>query len=188
MEQDIDCLHRSISILQWDSRRLGRWSFHCLEDMCAFIWWYVNLSLIWYYEPKKKQTLMTPMRHIQVDDGWRNADTCSYRVGRCSTTTWSLQLRHTCLLNIASSSYLNIESQQRFLALIPRSLTSDSAELLEQGRLGRAMLWSKLKGYRYQLDQLHQVNRQLADELGALGVELERGIDRNLGHCWIASF
>ena len=92
----------------------------------------------------------------------------------------SLHLLDRCLI-----SYPNIESQQRFLATahIPRSLASDAAsaaidvkeleaaaELLEQGR---AMLWSKLKGYRYPLDQLHQVNRLLADELGALGVELE---------------
>ena len=35
------------------------------------------------------------------------------------------------------------------------------------------MLWSNLKGYR-SLDQLHQADRQLAEELRALGVELER--------------
>ena len=92
----------------------------------------------------------------------------------------SLQLLDRCLI-----SFPNIESQQKFLAIahMPRSLASDATsaaidtkdleaavELLEQGR---AMLLSKLKGYRYPLDQLRQVNRHLADELGALGVELE---------------
>ena len=79
----------------------------------------------------------------------------------------------------------NIESQQKFLvSRMPRSLASDAAsaaidakELETAGELlgqGRAMLWSKLRGYRHPLDQLHQVNRQLADELGIIGVELER--------------
>jgi hypothetical protein len=61
----------------------------------------------------------------------------------------------------------NVESQQHFLAKashIPRSLASDAAsaaidanelevavELLEQGR---AILWSKMGGYRYPLDEL----------------------------------
>ena len=112
-------------------------------------------------------------------------------MGRCSTTTSHSSIIRACsislrLLERCLISFPNIESQQRFLATarIPQSLASlvasaaidanepeVAAELLEQGR---AMLWSKLKGYRYPLDQLHQVNRQLADELGALGVELER--------------
>jgi len=92
----------------------------------------------------------------------------------------SLHLLDRCLL-----SYPDVESQQRFLATvhIPRSLASDAAsaaidankpevavELLEQGR---AILWSRMKGYRYPLDQLRQVNRQLADDFGTLSVQLE---------------
>ena len=98
--------------------------------------------------------------------------------------------------------YPDIKSQQKFLATvhpdinthwrqnfvviarIPKSLASDAAsaaidaedletaiELLEQGR---AILWSKMKGYRYLLDPLRQVNRELADALEKTSVQLER--------------
>ena len=98
--------------------------------------------------------------------------------------------------------YLDINSQQKFLATVHldinshqwqnsvaiahvlRSLASDAAsaaidaedletvvELLEQGR---AILWSKMKGYRYPLDPLHQVNGQLADAFKKISVQLER--------------
>ena len=94
------------------------------------------------------------------------------------------------LLDCCLVFYPDIDSQQRFLATtiadIPRlgSLASDAAaaaaidaenletavELLEQGR---AILWSKLKGYRYPLDSLCQVNSQLADALEKTSVQLE---------------
>ena len=82
--------------------------------------------------------------------------------------------------------YPDIDSQQNFIATshIPRSLASDAAsaaidaedletavELLEQGR---AILWSKMKGYRHPLDPLRQVNRQLADALEKISIQLER--------------
>ena len=93
----------------------------------------------------------------------------------------TLHLLDRCLI-----FYPDIDSQQKFLvtAGIPRSLASDAAsaaidaedlgmavELLEQGR---AILWSKMKGYRYPLDPLRQVNRQLADALEKISVQLER--------------
>ena len=82
-------------------------------------------------------------------------------------------------------SHPSVESQQRFLATahIPRSLASDAAsaaiyagdlqaavELLEQGR---SILWSKMEGYRSPLDQLCQVDNELADLLQTLSIELE---------------
>jgi hypothetical protein len=81
--------------------------------------------------------------------------------------------------------YPDIDSQQKFLATAhTRSLASDAAsaaidaedletavELLEQGR---AILWSKMKGYRYPLDPLRQVNRQLADALEKISMQLEQ--------------
>ena len=82
--------------------------------------------------------------------------------------------------------HLDIDSQEKFLPIgrMQKSLASDAAsaaidaddletavELLEQGR---AILWSKMKGYRYPLDPLRQVNRQLADALEKTSVQLER--------------
>lgn len=43
-------------------------------------------------------------------------------------------------------------------------------EFLEQGR---AILWSKMKGYRHPLDYLHEVNRALADQFKKLCGQLE---------------
>ncbi|KDR70891.1 hypothetical protein GALMADRAFT_159709 [Galerina marginata CBS 339.88] len=99
-----------------------------------------------------------------------------------SAYTISLHLLDRCLI-----SHPDIESQQSFLATahVPESLASDAAsaainagnlelavELLEQGR---AILWSKMDGYRYPLDQLCQVEggAQLADRLKTLNAELE---------------
>ena len=82
-------------------------------------------------------------------------------------------------------SYPEVESQQKFLATaqIPKSLASDAAstaidsqdleaavELLDQGR---AILWSKMGGYRRPLDQLHNVKVQLADQFERVSVQLE---------------
>jgi CHAT domain-containing protein len=82
--------------------------------------------------------------------------------------------------------YPDVDSQQKFLATIhiPKSLASDAAsaaidagdlvtavELLEQGR---AIIWSKMKGYRHPLDPLRQVNRQLADALENINAQLEQ--------------
>ena len=93
----------------------------------------------------------------------------------------SLHLLDRCLI-----FYPDVDSQQKFLvnAHIPRSIASDAAsaaidagdletavELLEQGR---AILWSKMKGYRYPLDPLRQVNRHLADTFEERSLQLER--------------
>ena len=92
----------------------------------------------------------------------------------------SFQILNHCLI-----SYPSVESQQKFLATahIPRSLSSDAAsaaidagnlevavELLEQGRV---ILWSKMEQFRHPLDQLRQVNRELADLLQTLSIERE---------------
>ena len=92
----------------------------------------------------------------------------------------SLQLLDRCLI-----SYPDVDLQQKFLATaqIPKSLASDAAaaaidaqdleaavELLDQGR---AILWSKMEGYRCPLDQLRQVDVQLADQFESVSVRLE---------------
>jgi CHAT domain-containing protein len=97
---------------------------------------------------------------------------CAYSV--------SFQILHHCLI-----SYPSIESQQTFLATahIPKSLASDAAsaaidagdleaavELLEQGRV---ILWSKMEQYKHPLDQLRQVDKELADLLQTLSIERE---------------
>jgi len=93
----------------------------------------------------------------------------------------SLRLLDRCLI-----SYPDVESQQKFLATaqIPKSLASDAAsaaidaqdfeaavELLDKGR---AILWSKMEGYRYPLEQLRQIDGQLADQFESVSVQLER--------------
>ena len=92
----------------------------------------------------------------------------------------SFQILNRCLI-----SYPSIESQQSFLATahIPKSLASDAAsaaidagdlkaavELLEQGRV---ILWSNMEQYRHPLDQLRQVDRELADLLQTLSIQRE---------------
>jgi CHAT domain-containing protein len=89
------------------------------------------------------------------------------------------------ILNHCLILYPSVESQQTFLASadVPQSLASDAAsaaidagdleaavELLEQGRV---ILWSKMEQYRHPLDQLRQVDRELADLLQTLGTECE---------------
>ena len=39
---------------------------------------------------------------------------------------------------------------------------------------GRAILWSKLRGYRHPLDELRSINKKLADQFEVLSGELER--------------
>ena len=76
-----------------------------------------------------------------------------------------------------------IESQQNLLATVPKALALDAAsssinrgefksaiELLEQGR---AVLWSKLRGYRHPLDKLRTIDKELFDQFEALSSQLE---------------
>ena len=72
----------------------------------------------------------------------------------------------------------------KFLATANISLASDAASAAIDAKdleaavkfldLGRAILWSKMAGYRYPLDQLRQVHRELADNLETLSGQLER--------------
>ena len=76
-----------------------------------------------------------------------------------------------------------IESQQNLLATVPKALAMDAAsssinrgefksaiELLEQGR---AVLWSKLRGYRHPLDKLRSIDKELFDQFETLSGQLE---------------
>jgi len=94
----------------------------------------------------------------------------------------SLTLLDRCLIATPT-----VESQQKFLATtatVPKSLASDAAssaidagqlkaavELLEQGR---AILWSKMRGYRHPLEGLRDIDRELADQFEMLSGQLER--------------
>jgi hypothetical protein len=80
-----------------------------------------------------------------------------------------------------------VGSRQKFLAdtgIVPRSLASDAAssaielgqleeavELLEQGR---AILWSQLRGYRHPLEELRDIDGELAHHFEYVSGELER--------------
>ncbi|KDR68028.1 hypothetical protein GALMADRAFT_79204 [Galerina marginata CBS 339.88] len=89
------------------------------------------------------------------------------------------------LLDRCFISRPTVQLQHKFLAgaEIPKSLASDAAsaaidaieltvavELLEQGR---AILWSKIEGYRHPLDQLRHVDSELADHVENLSRQLE---------------
>ena len=76
-----------------------------------------------------------------------------------------------------------IESQQSLLAIVPKALALDAAsssidrgefrsaiELLEHGR---AVLWSKLRGYRHPLDKLRTIDKELFDQFETLSGQLE---------------
>ena len=76
-----------------------------------------------------------------------------------------------------------IESQQHLLTTVPKSLALDAAsssisrgdlrsaiELLEQGR---AVLWSKLRGYRHPHDKLRTIDKELFDQFETLSGQLE---------------
>ncbi|KDR67694.1 hypothetical protein GALMADRAFT_257969 [Galerina marginata CBS 339.88] len=90
------------------------------------------------------------------------------------------------LLDRCFFSRPTVQLQHKFLAgaEIPKSLASDAAtaaidagdlvvavELLEQGR---AILWSKIEGYRHPLDHLRQVDSELADHVESLSRQLEQ--------------
>ena len=101
--------------------------------------------------------------------------------------------KHSSILNAYSTALTcldrsvtvtpTVQSWQKSLAKVPRSLASDAAssaieadhletavELLEQGR---TMLWSKMRGYRHSLDKLRDVNGNLANEFDRVSRELE---------------
>ena len=111
---------------------------------------------------------------------WADAARLHHHTSVIRAYSTSLRLLDRCLI-----SYPDVESQQKFLATaqIPKSLASDAAsaaidaqdleaavELLDQGR---AILWSKMEGYRSPLDQLRQVDVQLADQFERVSVQLE---------------
>jgi len=93
----------------------------------------------------------------------------------------SLSLLNRCLVLAPT-----VEAQQNFLAgtnTVPKALALGAAssaidagdlrsavELLEQGR---AVLWSKLRGYRHPLVRLRAVDEELADQFKALSSRLE---------------
>ena len=122
----------------------------------------------------------SPKQRLHAAIRWANAAQRHHHSSVIPAYTMSLHLLDRCLI-----AYPSVESQQKFLATakIPRSLASDAAsaaieatdlsaavELLD---LGRAILWSKMAGYRYPLDQLRQAHRELADNLEMLSGQLE---------------
>ena len=132
------------------------------------------------YEQAVNDLAASSRYKLAVAIHWAGVAQCYHHGSIFYAYSMSFHLLDRCLI-----SYPNVESQQRFLATahIPKSLASVAAsaainanelkvavELLEQGR---AILWSKMKGYRYPLDQLCQVNRQLADDFETLSVQLE---------------
>ncbi|KAF8155885.1 CHAT domain-containing protein [Crassisporium funariophilum] len=77
----------------------------------------------------------------------------------------------------------SMEAQQAFLSKIPQLLAMDTASnAIESGNLeiavqllehGRAIMWSRLRGYRHPLDRLREINESLAKEFETLSLQLE---------------
>jgi len=122
----------------------------------------------------------SPKQRLRAAIRWADAAQRHHHSSVICACTMSIHLLDRCLI-----AFPNVQSQQKFLATanISTSLASDAAaaaidvndlkaavELLD---LGRAILWSKMAGYRYSLDQLRQVNGQLADKLQMLSGQLE---------------
>jgi hypothetical protein len=103
------------------------------------------------------------------------------------------QFRHSSVIHAYSTALAcldrhvtvtpTVQSWHKSLAVIPGSLASDAAssaieeddletavELLEQGR---AILWSKMQGFRSPLDKLRKIDGDLADEFQDVSRELE---------------
>jgi CHAT domain-containing protein len=76
-----------------------------------------------------------------------------------------------------------VQSWHKSLAVVPRSHASHAASsAIEQGDLetavewleqGRAILWSKMQGFRHPLDKLREIDGDLADEFDRVSRELE---------------
>ena len=84
-------------VFQWNSKRSGGWIVHYLEeDMFPLRCGYANPRVIWYWKDmsQKKKTLVIIGQwwiDCKDEEDRRNADTSSYRVGRCTTTiAWSV--------------------------------------------------------------------------------------------------
>ena len=122
----------------------------------------------------------SPLRRLSAAINW--VDNARDYHHRSIISAYSISL---CLLDRCLNLHPHVDLQHQFLAStrIPKSLASDAAsaaidagdlklavELLEQGR---TILWSRMAKYRHPLDQLRHINRELADRLQALSIELE---------------
>jgi tetratricopeptide (TPR) repeat protein len=125
---------------------------------------------------------LTSSPHYQLDVAIKWAKRARLHHHRSTISAYSRSLR---LLDRCLNLHPNLDLQHKFLATanIPRSLSPDAAsaaidvgdlkaavELLEQGR---SIMWSRMARYRHPLDQLRQINRDLADRLEALTIALE---------------
>jgi tetratricopeptide (TPR) repeat protein len=112
---------------------------------------------------------------------WMSAAKCQNHESTVRAYSMSLILLNRCLVATPS-----VELQQKFLASIsiPKSLAMDAASsAIERGQLdtavelleqGRNILWTRMRGYRQPLDELREVDRELAEEFESLSDRLER--------------
>ncbi|KDR68042.1 hypothetical protein GALMADRAFT_146776, partial [Galerina marginata CBS 339.88] len=122
----------------------------------------------------------SPWYQLRVALNWVTTSRHYHHRSLLSAYIVSFRLLDRCFI-----SRPTVQLQHNFLAgaKIPKSLASDASsaaidageltvavELLEQGR---AILWSKIEGYRHPLDQLRQVNSELADHVENLSRQLE---------------
>ncbi|KDR67678.1 hypothetical protein GALMADRAFT_105637 [Galerina marginata CBS 339.88] len=133
------------------------------------------------YEQAANDLTSTSWYRLRAALHWAASSQYYHHPSLISAYTVSFHLLDHCFI-----SRPTVQLQHKFLAgaKIPKSLASDAAsaaidagdlvvavELLEQGR---AILWSKIEGYRHPLDQLQQVNSELADQVESLSRQLEQ--------------
>ena len=132
------------------------------------------------YEQAATDSTSSSLRRLSAVMNW--VDNARHYHHGSIISAYSISL---CLLDRCLNLHPNVDLQHKFLAStrISQSLASDAAsaaidagdlkvavELLEQGR---TILWSRMEKYRHPLDQLRHINRELADRLQTLSIELE---------------
>ncbi|THG94579.1 hypothetical protein EW026_g6920 [Hermanssonia centrifuga] len=85
----------------------------------------------------------------------------------CLTSTPTVDLQHEFQVEIASVSSLAPNGAS---CAIERGELEKAVEILEQGR---ALLWSRMRGYRHPLEKLREADPRLADEFETLSSKLQ---------------
>jgi tetratricopeptide (TPR) repeat protein len=130
------------------------------------------------FEHAANHTFASAKTRFNAAVQWARQAHCRKHQSTVCAYAKSLALLDRCLILAP-----DVESQQKFLATVPKALALDAAssaidrgefgsaiELLEQGR---ALLWSRLRGYRHPLDKLRTTDTELVDQFEMLSSQLE---------------
>jgi CHAT domain-containing protein len=156
-----------------------------------------NMLKLFHHSPSSDQALPMMPDPFALFESAAHHSTSSADARLRAALRWveaARRLQHSSVLRAYSTALAcldrrvtvtpTIQSWQKYLAKVSTSLASDAAssaieagdvetavELLERGR---AILWSKMQGFRHPLDKLREIDRALADEFNLVSRELER--------------